>query len=1135
MTASTNKYDRADRYLIWDLPTPKEGMRFPQFHIMLGTNRIDCFRVKQIDSKGGITEVFQYTLNEKPVQVTGTSPALAKRTSVLSMADTAHFDLEITKKSETDAMITFTPSQTDEVNNPVTIFSEEIDNQSPPLPDVDVQTGLPVDRYTTPYQLALAIRYAVDTHNSLYRAYVDRALGFISNFYSRNVGSTKEVYQQLTVLVLSNNEEIAFEVLKLLLSEFESSPLLDLKLLKAIGDAFDAGQLDVDKPSIFKDSDRIATLRILLEKCKKIKEDCPTKQEIRSFLQTMTKTVIAMADPMRRHDQKLDINLHTELYSLFEGFEKQYHDDEAILAAAMTAKEALLILRKSRSDELILLFRVLYAAKGTLLLCKVIKSQDLLILPAAFSAFQQAAHSQKLPAVWYQHHIMLQGFVQVNAWEQFISFLQGNEIKDNKEKMHLLQHLLLTLGQVITKSRRTEKVLKGNDTTCYTGTITALSQLFLMPKTSYWHHFADLFKDFAKTHETEIVDLLKEVLRSAKSKNSNIRLHAHNLADKLMNNKESIISKDLLKKAGFPETLAEVTESENDKAMVVAPTTDIWEDSKPKETGAIARIAAGIQRYLKMEEMNSALAIFVQSKGSKKPDYRDRYSIRTHVMEKIENLRTSEKLDKKGKPERDVVLILAERMKGKTLTTMDLTQEIGRCWQKAFKHGTKPTYPFPLLMPFKSIKLSPDAVKDSLSGYPYYMSPTDQQECQDLQIPMAFIGDSPEEGEKLRNPHIALKLDAWNFMIKIIASRPLLMKKTEIHAMFSPQDKISNAPQVHRLEGTLIAPFEESDFWQCIKNYVEHAKDRTNNWTFERYQAELKEKQSLINKTFAEPSFAYVIAVSLPEIVRERGDSTVPVSDLELMTVFYEFCITRASGRIFNSEREEDEKEIDSKRLEGVRRELEKVGTDLAARMFAANTRSVPYTKRLETERPHPLEKILGHPVYREGLQIINTETDGIQFFPPIMQDLNIFFGLSKPIKEGQHEEDLSIISNLFTMDIEESFPHVLTFCAENVKASPHFAKALKYFQDPEFEKEFNGFVTRKLAESEKLKLKAKAKDEVLTSENDPAMMQPANVHVSKLSYKIGVENCKKILKASEAVAQPVAIIKIEEDDPIWV
>lgn len=1127
LEANMTIYLRADQNLIWNKEAGKkvaDESPLHQYHITFDSNRLDCYRVEKSDGKNGATEIFQYTLNGKSVQLKDTPTALIPRKSSMDSTSQAiaQFGIKVIKESESLTTVTFLPAEYSSLNNPVTIFSETLNSQSPRLPYVEIIPGLSVEHYINTHQLALALRYT-NRDNPHFQSYVDQAINFISSFYDNKIARSREMYQQLTVLVLSKDPTIAFEVLKLILAEFKGSSILDLNSLIAIGDAFEAGQMEVDQHSVFTDTHRVEALKILYEKFEAVIKECPGQKENIAFLQAMLKTFTAMADPMKRNGKKLDFAYHQKFIGLFEELAK-IKNDETISTLVMATKQALLNIDKDKTDEEIIMFRVLYAVKGILLLCKTMKNQDLLALPEAFTAFHKAAQKQDRLALWHHYYIMLEGFVKLNKWDKFISFLHDKEINEIKvnDKVHLLQHLILVLGQVIVTSRSTDEVLKGNEITAYTQVIASLSLLFLNPKSSYWQYFEAPLQEFIKKHESEFVDLLKELHRSAKSSNATIRDPSYNLLDKLINSSESVIKKDSLTKAGIPEKIEDIKPTEHDVSATVIRTTRIWEASRNKQIGLAAKIRKGIGRYLDNEEMNGALATYIDSNGSKKRDFSNRFVISLHVQEKIQNRISKMK-------ERDVYLILAEGTRGKTVTSMHLTQEIGKKWL--------PGLPFPVRMPFSFVEddLTSQTMIEFLKGYPYYMDQSEIQRCQDEKdnFPIVFIGDGHDELRHQRNPYMALGLDKWNVVLSIFTSRPGLMSPEDIHNMFAPINSVTKAPLIERLEGTFLTTFDENDFWECINKYINKVTDRSSEWDLKRYKEEIEKIPNLKKSALEEPFLTFVIAEVLPSIVDKRGDQTGPIPMLELMLEYHKYYITRAAGRIFHSKKEEYQKEVGAQGgISGVRTKLEYTGMNLAARMSAFNTRAVRYVKRPEGERPHPWEKELGNAIYRDGIQLTNSK-DGVEFHPPMIHDLNTFLQISKAIENGQHDEDLSIISNLFTMTIEEG-THLLTFFAEKVKSDATFAKVLQSFIDPEFEETLKSFVKKRQAASEAFKARQVA-DPKLHNDEDPSIMHPAKTGVSKLSYATGVANCKKIFEASKKAGKIELKVEVTEDDPIWV
>lgn len=940
-----------------------------------------------------------------------------------------------------------------------TRFAQAVRVRSQTLPKLHIQPGTDINDLQNTQELALALRHTPTGHK-MYGTYETRAYNFIKCFSEYSGKKTRAHYRQLSILAASKHQDISRKVLSLLLSDLEKNTLLDIELLIAIGDTFTASNaVDFAKPnetSVFTDDDRMKALGAIKFAWMTYHTKAKDHTQLLAFLQAFTKTLNGMADG---HVKGIAYTEHDELYESIKAFEK--NADEAVAAEATCALQALISIKSDKTQAEIHLMRLMAFVNGVDLLGSTVTSISLQPIQTAVGEFRKFAHSQDRPAIWHQHYRLLSALLRLKEWKIFSTFLVDAELKKMPEKhqFHLLQHLILFMGQIVA-NRKHEELLRETNTTSYNKSIEFLTSLFTGMKE--WGALAGLSKDFLKFDKMTSIkkDILKELKISGQHPEKVIHEPARKALKTLRALPETVIPKEWFTEADIPEDIDGLLFDGSLKETVIAvDSSEIWALAKKEDIGVQSKINALMHHWTnttrKDNGINKPLSTYIPSHGSRKIDGTNRFELEKEVFKLLEQPDKSPERAAQGKKALDVLLLLGGSASGKTLTAKHLTREYAKKYEAAKKlDPNNKSAPIPIYIPLETtMNHSSTTIDEFLKRYPNNFTDMEIQKFKDEKRRFVFIFDGYDElGEKF-NLFSRYNLAEWNCQAIITCRSQYLIGRKGHEDMFAPKDSNKVALK-DRLMGLYITKFDKDQIPEYLDQYIKKCdtapcqnEEYAKEWdSFDKYMEQIKKIPGLID-IMCHPFFAFITAEILPKMIKKWNakERTGSISTVYLLGGMMKEWNRRATGRITDAADDpRNAKAIND--YPDLKKAITNHQKQIAAKMYAKDITSVKYERAAKGKPAHEWEEEFGDDarVLIEGDALQNDGANGWEFINPLVREFFVFLQIFDAIKDKEHVKDPRVIAN-FTEKLMES-KSLKNMFAEGVQSNEAFKTVLMEF-----------------------------------------------------------------------------------------
>jgi len=669
---------------------------------------------------------------------------------------------------------------------------------------------------------------------------------------------TPALLKEVTMLARGGNGPISHEILRLLFTQIQSAPLLDLDYLQALRDT-----LRATDPEQFDPDDLVNILKTLCLKYDSFHKQETTLSKQYQLLHTLSEVLDAMGDANVK-ELSYDAQ-HDPLYRQLD--ELASHEDWQIAAKASYAREALRRIGHDKSKLALYLRRGCSLLQGINHLKAVVTNKELAELFAAFNDFKEALHTQGKQHSWYDElrfMLSLKELGQIQAFEEY--FKSTSSTLPEKERPHFLMGVSNALIEIIEQDPDATRM----------EALSFLCDLYL--DEALWGSMnwalVKLHLDSGEKIVSKVrVGILTRLKEWSCIDDGEFTVACRARLEQIQKEAKSSMQKKWLTQAGIPSNLKSLKITAKAEHLVIEPSTELLNEAKIKPKMIPELIRSMKQSYLNDPDIKELLANYIAPTGAT--------DLSCQITFPLE-----EEVRKFFATEKKVFLLLGGAGAGKTTFGKRLVYDL---WQKWVEGA-----PIPIFIPLGGVSEYKRMLEETLANYDFTPAQISQLKNENSFL---LILDGYDEMEKKPNLYRENKLYEWNAKV-MITCRPTAFAKADFSSMFTPYK--NEAPQHLLLQEVYTAPFSDSQIDEYLKQYI--ARRPTSTWDDYMIYKEHICKISGLPLLIQTPFLLYITAEVLPDIVQSYADQEITerleLSKNKLFDAFIEKWFIRSEGKL---------------------------------------------------------------------------------------------------------------------------------------------------------------------------------------------------------------------------------------------
>lgn len=680
----------------------------------------------------------------------------------------------------------------------------------------------------------------------------------IIDAYGEHSYKTPAFLKEMTMLARGGNRAISHEILRLLFTQIQAAPLLDIDHLQALRDtlkATDPTQLDPD--------DLVNILRTLCLKYDSFHKQESTLSKQYQLIYTLSEVLDAMGDA-NVNGLSYD-SQHDPLYRQLNDLAS--HEDWQIAAQASYAKEALYRVGHDKSKLALYLQRACSLLLGVNHLKQVITQKEVTLLFAAFNDFKEAMHSQGKQHSWFDElrlMLALKELGQIQAFEDY--FKSKRSTLPENERPHFLMGINNALIEI----------MKHDPDTIRLEALRFLHDLYL-DEASWGSMNSALVKLHMDSGEKVVTKVRVGILTRLKEwsciEDGEFTVACRSRLEQIQKGSKSSMQKNWLKEAGIPSNLKSLKITAKAEHLVTEPSTDLLNEAKIKPKMIPELIRSMRQSYLNDPDIKELLSTYIAPTGARDLSYQLTFPLEEEVQKFFAG-------DKK------VLLLLGGAGAGKTTLGKRMVSDL---WQKWVEGA-----PIPIFIPLGGISEYKRMIEETLANYEFSAAQITQLKKENSFL---LILDGYDEMVSKPNLYRENKLNEWNAKV-MITCRPTLFAKGDFNALFTPYK--NDMPQHALFQEVYTAPFSDSQIDEYLKQYI--TRHPTSIWDNYMIYKEHINKISGLPLLIQTPFLLYITAEVLPDIMQSYAElestEKLELSKNKLFEAFIEKWFIRSEGKM---------------------------------------------------------------------------------------------------------------------------------------------------------------------------------------------------------------------------------------------